>query len=88
MNCTCSLDLIEKVSQESLLRVFRERLQLVDELDKIIIFNIYICNPSKACLVITVLHSSKMILFVLRWKTSSRFQESGGVFSETSEDSE
>ena len=39
INCTCSLDLIEKVSQESLLRVLRERLPLVDALDKIIIFN-------------------------------------------------
>ena len=39
INCTCSLDLIEKVSQESLFRVLRERLPLVDALDKIIIFN-------------------------------------------------
>ena len=39
INCTCSLDLIEKVSQESLFRVLRERLSLVDALDKIIIFN-------------------------------------------------
>ena len=39
INCTCSLDLIDKVSQESLFRVLRERLPLLDPLNKIIIFN-------------------------------------------------
>ena len=39
INCTCSLDLIAKVSQESLLRVLRERLPLLDALNKIIIYN-------------------------------------------------
>ena len=39
INCTCSLDLIEKVSQESLFRVLRERLPLLEVLDKVIVFN-------------------------------------------------
>ena len=39
INCTCSLDLIDKVSQESLFRVLRERLPLVEPLEKVIIFN-------------------------------------------------
>ena len=39
INCTCSLDLIDKVSQESLFRVLRQRLPLTDPLNKIIIFN-------------------------------------------------
>ena len=36
VNCTCSLDLIDKVAQGSLFRVIRERMPLVDRLNKII----------------------------------------------------
>ena len=39
INCTCSLDFIDKVPKESLFRVLRQRLPLLEGLYKIIIFN-------------------------------------------------
>ena len=39
INCTCSLDFIDKVPKESLFRVLRQRLPLLEGLYKLIIFN-------------------------------------------------